>query len=130
MTDLQFIYGNPNINIRKQYQIGFQEGRSYTKKITPNKFGGGTWVFSTIIEITVVVRNHKENVIPPQLGNIEREIMKQVCQYRPDDIPGIDRLIYLYSDRIYDNNNGYATTIWISKIYLEAQYVKVNIEVP
>jgi hypothetical protein len=129
MSDLQFIYGNPNINVRKPFQIGFIEGRSYTKRITPNKFGGGTWVFSTIIEITVVARSDKENVIPPQLGAMEREIMKNVCQYKPDDIPGIDRLIYLYQDRIYDPNKGYATVMWITKVYLEAQYTKVNIEV-
>lgn len=126
MSDLQFIHGYPNDF--KAYQIATRETRTYTEKITPNKFGGGIWVFSTIVELTIVVRRERDNFIAPQLGNIEREIMKRVGQYKPDDIPGIDQLLYIYHDRVYDFNQGYATTRWVTKIYLEVKYSKVNIE--
>ena len=124
-TSLTFNYGYPPQF--RRCEIANFERTTQTVKITPNKFATGMWEFITLVETTIVVWNDPDNRIPPQLGNMEREVIRLVAEYQRDDIPGIDDIIILYMDRIYDFQ-GYMINRWISKIYLQAQYTKVNIE--
>jgi hypothetical protein len=124
-TLVTFTYGYPPEF--RRCEIANRETITASVKITPNKFGTGMWEFITTVEVTIVVWNDPDNRIPPQLGKMEREVIRLIAQYQRDDIPGIDDLLILYMDRIYEFQ-GYMINKWISEIYIQAQYEKVNVE--
>jgi hypothetical protein len=81
----------------------------------------GSWLVWADYEIMVSAKNLSRDNVDLQLGNVEREIMKEICQYRPEQIDGILEMQYGGYERIYDSTN-WAKSNWASKTFLRVRY--------
>jgi hypothetical protein len=88
------------------------------------KFAGGYWILNTVYEIKVSAKRLATK--GAQLGNMEREIMKIVCLYVPDQILGIEDMTYLGQERIYGINDSFAKSEWETRIMISVKYHVVN----
>lgn len=74
---------------------------------------GATYEFTTEMEINIFVKRLARDNIDPQLGNMEREVQRLICQAQPADIgPNVREIIYLGQERIYNANDSYAKSEW------------------
>lgn len=81
----------------------------------------GLWHVWADYEIYISAKRLERDNISLQLGNVEREIMRLICQYRPGDIEDIDEMQYGGYERIYDSSN-WAKSNWASKTFLRVRY--------
>ena len=81
----------------------------------------GLWNVWTEYEIYISSRRLERDNVDLQLGNIEREIMKEMCQYKPGEIEGIDEIQYGGYERIYDSKN-WAKSNWMSKTFIRCRF--------
>ena len=122
-----------NLQIRTGFADFFQP---YSATILPTrtsieqksiqKFAGGYWILHTEYEIIISAKRLARDNIDIQLGNAEREIMKNICLYIPDQIIGIDDMKYIGQERIYGSNNDYAKSNWQTRIIISVMYKVVN----
>jgi hypothetical protein len=122
-----------NLPIRAGFANFFQ---AYSAAILPTtttieqqsltKFGGGYWVLQGNYEITVSAKRLARDNVDVQLGNIEREIQRIVCLYTPDQIVGIEDMIYRGQERIYGLEGNYAKSNWESRVTITVIYHVVN----
>jgi hypothetical protein len=92
-----------------------------TSTITRLTLYKGSWVVWADYEITISAKNLSRDNVDLQLGNAEREIMKEICQYRPGDIDGILEMQYMGMERIYDSSN-WSRSTWSSKTFIRIRY--------
>ena len=90
------------------------------------KFAGGYWILQTNYEIIVSAKRLARDNMDVQLGNIEREIQRITCLYVPDQILGIEDMIYRGQERIYGLDNDWAKSNWASRIIITVIYHVVN----
>jgi hypothetical protein len=64
------------------------------------------------MEINIFVKRLTPDNVDPQLGNMEREIMRLICGFNKGDIPGISDLVLERMERLYNANDTYAKTEW------------------
>ena len=81
----------------------------------------GTWNVWCDYEIFISAKRLERDNVDLQLGNVEREVMKQICQYKPGDIEGILEMQYIGMERIYDNQN-WAKANWSSRTFLRVRF--------
>ena len=89
------------------------------------KFAGGVWSFLEDYDIIISAKRLQRDNVDLQLGNGERELQRIICNYKQDDIPGVDAMFYLGDERIYDIEN-YAKSNWMSRIMIRIRYMMVN----
>ena len=89
------------------------------------KFGGGAWQFLEDYDIIVSAKRLARDNVDLELGNVERELQRIICNYKQDDIPGVDAMFYLGDERIYDIDN-YAKSNWMARIMIRIRYMMVN----
>ena len=85
----------------------------------------GMWEVWAEYEIYISAKRLERDNVDLQLGNVEREIMKEVCQYKPNDIDGILEMHYLGMERIYDSTN-WAKANWASRTFIRVRYFHTN----
>ena len=115
------------LNIKAGLQDFF---RPYSTTILPTKTTltrltnyKGTWNVWADLEIIVSARRLERDNISLELGNVEREIMKLVCQYKPNDIEGIEEMQYGGYQRIYGGNmREWAKSNWASKTFIRIRF--------
>ena len=81
----------------------------------------GMWNVWAEYEIYISSRRLERDNIDLQLGNIEREIMKEMCQYKPGAIIGIEEIQYGGYERIYDSKN-WSKSNWTSKTFIRCRF--------
>ncbi len=89
--------------------------------------GGRMFTASTGIEINIRMERLTDNKVDPQLGNMEREIIKIATQYRVNDIAGIKSMIYDGGGRVYQATDDHSTTDWRVIVRLRVYYQKADI---
>jgi hypothetical protein len=90
------------------------------------KFAGGYWILYTNYEVIVSAKRLQRDNVDVQLGNIEREIMKIVCLYTPDQIIGIEDMTYLGQERLYGIGDSFAKSDWATRIIISVKYHVTN----
>lgn len=85
----------------------------------------GSWQIWAEYEIFISAKRLERDNVDLQLGNVEREVMKQICQYKPEDIEGILEMQYIGMERIYDNQN-WAKANWSSRTFLRVRYHRTS----
>ena len=80
----------------------------------------GMWNVWIEYEIYISSRRLERDNVDLQLGNVEREIMKEMCQYKPGEIEGIEEIQYGGYQRIYDSKN-WAKSNWSSKTFIRCR---------
>lgn len=89
--------------------------------------GGRMFTAWTNIEIHIRMERLTDNKVDPQLGNMEREIIKIITQYRTNDIAGITSMVYNGGQRVYQATDDHATTDWRCIVKARLKYQKVDI---
>ncbi len=87
----------------------------YSPTILPTKT-------SNNYEIIISAKRLAKNNIDVQLGNVEREIQSMVCQYKSNQILGIDEMKYVGDERIYGLGDNYAKSNWATRIVISVKY--------
>jgi hypothetical protein len=81
----------------------------------------GMWNVFADLEIMISARRLERDNVGLELGNVEREVMKLVCQYKPEDIVGIKEMQYGGYERIYTPGN-WAKSNWLSKTFIRIRF--------
>ena len=92
--------------------------RTTLTRLTPYK---GMWLVWAEYEIIISSKRLERDQVDLQLGNVEREIMKEMCQYKPNEIEGIEEIQYGGYERIYDSQN-WAKANWASKTFIKCKF--------
>ena len=83
----------------------------------------GMWNVWADLEIIISARKLERDNIGVELGNMEREVMKLVCQYKPEDIVGIKEMQYGGYERIYGGRQrDWAKSNWASKTFIRIRF--------
>ena len=112
-------------NYFRPYQAVILPTTTNIEKLNYLKFGGGAWQFQEDYDVIVQAKRLQRDQVNLQLGNVEREIQRIVCTYKPNDIPGVDDMHYGGQERLYDSEN-YAKSNWSSRIAIRIFYLMVN----
>jgi len=115
-------------NFFQPYSTTMIPTRQQITQMSLTKFGGGHWQVMAEFEIMVFAKNLPRDNVQPQLGNIEREIQRMVCMYKPNDIDGVEDMFYIGQDRIYGVDNNWAVSNWQSRIIIALKYSIINDE--
>ncbi len=115
------------INIKAGLQDFF---RPYDATILPTKTTltpltayKGTWNVWAELEIIISARRLERDNIDTELGNMEREVQRLVCQYKPNDIVGIEEMQYGGLMRIYGSRpSEWAKSNWASKTFIRIRF--------
>jgi hypothetical protein len=86
--------------------------------------GGRDAYTSTGIAIGIRMERLDRNKTDPQLGNMEREIIRIAGQYRPDDIPAIKMMLWDGGSRIYDARDQWMESDWRTLVKYRIYYNK------
>ena len=92
--------------------------RTSITRLTPYK---GTWQVWAEYDIIISAKRLERDNVDLQLGNVEREVMKEMCQYKPDDIEGIAEIQYGGYERIYDSQN-WSKSNWASRTSIRCKF--------
>jgi len=92
--------------------------------------GPRTFQYQTIIDVTTIAKRLARDNIDTQLGNMEREIMRICMQYTTFQIAGIMNLRYIRGERIYETNDTFAKSRWMSVHQIGMVYVKTGEALP
>lgn len=96
-----------------------------TDTVPPRFTNGGRDCYtSTGIEVGIRMERLDRNKTDPQLGNMEREIIRIAGQYRPDNIPGIKMMLWDGGNRIYGGKDQWAESDWRSLVKYRIYYNK------
>ena len=115
------------INIKAGLQDYF---RPYDATILPTQTSiitktmyKGMWEVWAQLEIIISARRLERDNIDTELGNMEREVQKLVCQYKPNDITGILEMQYGGYERIYGSRpSEWAKSNWASKTFIRIRF--------
>ena len=57
-----------------------------------------------------------------------KEIMLQkiICQYKPQDIVGIDEMYYMGQERLYGINDNWSKSNWATRIFLKIRLQQIK----
>lgn len=102
---------------------------STTKSIIRNsmtKHAGGYWRYEANFEVVVSAKRLARDNVDLQLGNVEREIQRIICQYHNGDIEGIEDMTYLGHERIYGVDSNFAKSNWATRILIKVRFSKIN----
>ena len=91
--------------------------------------GGRSAYVSTGLEIGIRMKrlDRAGTEIDPQLGNMEREIIRIAGQYRNGDITGIKVMMWDGGGRVYTGTDTYAKSDWRSVVRIRVYYEKRDI---
>jgi len=105
-------------NFFRPYDATVLPTKTHLTRLTAYK---GMWNVWADLEIIISARRLERDNISLELGNVEREVMKLVCQYKPEDIVGILEMQYGGYQRIYDRKN-WAKSNWASKTFIRIRF--------
>ena len=105
------------------YRVGFPDhSKPYeitvlqrNTTIEPIEVGIGTGAYyrsTTTMEINIFCKRLTRDNIDPQLGNMEREVMRLICGFNKGDIVNVSELILEKIERIYNARDTYAKAEW------------------
>ena len=114
-------------NYFRPYQAVIMPTNTNIEKLSWQKFGGGAWQFQEDYDVIVMAKRLKRDNVDAELGNVEREIQRIICSYHPNDIPGVDNMLYGGQERLYDIEN-YAKSNWATRIPIRITYLMVNVQ--
>lgn len=80
------------------------------------------WQYLANYEIIIYTKRLARDNLDVQLGNVEREIMRIVCMYSYDTIPGVEDMFYRGHERIYGIGDNYAKSNWATRILITIRY--------
>ena len=119
-----------NLPIRAGFANFFQ---AYSTTILPistsidqKSLTKGYWTLLGNYEIRIDAKRLARDNVDVELGNVEREMLRMICQYLPDQILGIEDMIYRGQERIYGLDNDWAKSNWASRIIITVIYHVVN----
>ena len=86
--------------------------------------GGRSNYMSTLIEVNIRMQRLSPNGVDPQLGAMEREVIRIIGQYRPHNITGISVMTWEGTRRIYSHmiRDEYAETDWRTSVLCRVYY--------
>ena len=93
------------------------------------KLSSVQWYMQTNVTVRLREMHIAQSQKDPQLGNMEREILRMVHQYRDNEILGIKRMMFLGGTRIYERDDSITKSEWESTMNVGMTYSKINIEV-
>jgi len=102
----------------KPYSAVILPTRSTVTRLTNYK---GLWNVWVEYEIYISSKRLARDNVDLQLGNVEREIMKEMCQYKPGDIEHVAEIQYGGYERIYDNKD-WSKSNWMSKTFIRCRF--------
>jgi len=82
--------------------------------------------FQTEVRIMIRMKRLAKDGIDDQLGFMEREVNKIARHFRPNDIPGIDKMDVTMFDRVYQEDE-WQQSNWRSFVNIAIQYWKQDI---
>ena len=85
----------------------------------------GMWEVWAEYDIFISAKRLERDNVDLQLGNVEREIMREICQYKPNDIEGILEMQYGGMERIYQSEN-WAKANWASRTFIRVRYIHTS----
>ena len=87
-----------------------------------------TYIFQTMVPVALRAKRltTDENPTKPlaMLQLMEEELQRIILTFRPNDIAGIDRLLYDGYERLYDPADTYAKSEWSSVTRVKVLYHK------
>lgn len=83
---------------------------------------GKIWQYLANYEIIIYTKRLARDNVDAQLGNVEREIMRIICMYHPQDIPGVEDMFYRGHERIYGIGDNYAKSNWATRVVITIRY--------
>ena len=89
---------------------------------------GRRFYASTGVTISIRMKRLSRDKVDPQLGNMEREIIRIATQYRPNDITGIKTMMYDGGGRIYNATDDHAKSDWRAEVRVRLFYEKADIQ--
>jgi len=107
-------------NFFRPYDATILPTKTHITQITNYK---GMWNVWADLEIIISARRLERDNIDAELGNMEREVQKLVCQYKPEDIAGILEMQYGGYQRIYGSRpSEWAKSNWMSKTFIRIRF--------
>lgn len=88
---------------------------------------GRMFMTSSGVEVNIRMERLTDNKPDPQLGAMEREIIRIAVQCRPNNITGIKSIVYDGGGRIYQAIDDHSTTDWRCVVRLRVLYQKADI---
>jgi len=113
-------------NYFQAYSTTILPTRTAIQKQSLTKHAGGYWQYETQFEIIISAKRLARDNVDAQLGNVEREIQRLVCQYNPNDIDGIEDMLYMGQDRIYGFAGSWVASEWMTRILIAVRYHVIN----
>jgi hypothetical protein len=86
--------------------------------------GGRDSYTSTGIEIGIRMERLDRNKADPQLGNMEREVIRIAGQYRPSNIAGIKMMLWDGGNRVYEGKDQWMESDWRTVVKYRIYYNK------
>jgi len=105
----------------KPYEITCLERETTIGRLTFHQ-PAAVYEFTTRWEINIFTKRLSRDNVDPQLGNMEREVQRIICQFKSGDIPGVRDLIYQGQERIYTSNDNWASSEWRSRVSVLMKY--------
>ncbi len=106
------------------YEIGIIQ--SDTAQPTYSNSGRRAYT-GTGLQIGIRMQRIARDKVDPQLGNMEREIIRIIMQYRNQEIPGIKSMVWDGGRRVYDANDSWAESDWRAVVNFHVTYEKSDI---
>lgn len=120
LSFLGFRVGFPDHS--KPYEITALQ-RNTTVRPIQNAYGMASYYEAeTIIEINIFCKRINRDNVDPQLGNMEREVQRIICNYNKFDVEGISDIVLERMERIYNARDTYAKTEWRTLVTLRMKY--------
>jgi len=113
-------------NFFQPYGATILPTRTSIEKQSLQKHAGGYWLYEAQFEIIVSAKRLARDNVDAQLGNVEREIQRLVCQYNPNDIDGIEDMLYRGQERIYGFAGSWVASEWMTRILIAVRYHVIN----
>lgn len=110
MSFLGYRIGFPDHS--KPYEITALQRNTVVRPIQSGIGGGLYYEVATMIEISLFVKRLARDNVDPQLGNMEREVMRLICTFSKGDVLNVSDLILEKMERVYNANDTYAKTEW------------------
>ena len=120
MSFLGYRVGFPDHS--KPYEITVLQRDTVIKQIQNSAGMGLYYEANTYIEISIFCKRITPDNVDPQLGNMEREVVRLVCGFNKGDIPGVSDMVLERMERIYNANDTYAKTEWRTRVTVRIVY--------
>jgi len=120
MSFLGYRVGFPDHS--KPYEITALQRNTDIKQMQGPAGMGAYFEANTMIEINIFCKRINRDNVDPQLGNMEREVMRLICGFNKGDIAGVSDMVLERMERIYNANDTYSKTEWRTRALVRVVY--------